>query len=177
MQYPKIMQPSHARWERVPPPDDGKKSNKLVEDMSTLHLTNGTTPKADDDNDMVDDDAEKKVPQATAAPSSILPPVPTVSTRRLAITDVYYESPESSTLGRPGLDGDVHDVGTNGVISMANPLHPEFVSAEVLAELPPECKEALVEAAAREWAWKSKWRTESTDAARAQFLKSYAWNP
>lgn len=178
MQYPKIMQPSHARWENVPPLEESKSSNKLVEDMSALHLINGATPKADDELDTIENnEAETQISQAAPEASNILPPVPAIFTRHFAITDVHYETAESSTLGRPGPDGDVQDVGTNGLISMANPQHPEFFSAEVLAELPSDCKDALVDAAVKEYAWKSKWRTESTDAARARFLKSYSWFP
>jgi chromatin structure-remodeling complex protein RSC7 len=80
-------------------------------------------------------------------------------------------------MGIPGPDGDVHDLGSNGLISTADSLHPEFVGPEILAELPPECKEALVEAAAREWEWKSKWRSEAIDGQRTTPLKSYAWFP
>jgi chromatin structure-remodeling complex protein RSC7 len=180
MHYPKIMQPTHARWEAVPPPGDSK-PNQLVEDMSALQLMSGNTPKPDEDDEAVknnendDESAEKQLSQA--AVPSILPPVPSIFTRRFAITDIVYETPETSTFGRPGLDGDVQDIGSNGIISMANPQHPEFVSAEILAELPPECKEALVEAAIKEYSWKSKWHTESTDAARSHILQSYNWHP
>ncbi|EED19513.1 nuclear localization protein NPL6, putative [Talaromyces stipitatus ATCC 10500] len=182
MQYPKIMQPTHARWERVAPSDDSKPSNQLVEDMSALQLISDNTPRTDDD-DGVDNNNEnatestgKQSSQTTPA-ASILPPVPEIFTRRFAIADIVYETPETSTLGRPGPDGDVQDVGYNGIISMANPQYPEFVSPEIFAELPPECKEALVEAAMKEYTWKSKWRTESTDGLRGQFLQSYNWHP
>jgi chromatin structure-remodeling complex protein RSC7 len=168
MQYPKIMQPTHARWEALPP-SDFKPSSQLTEGMSTLRLTNGT--------DGTDEISAHEPEIAADSASSIFHPVPSVFTRRFAITDIHYETPESSTLGVPGPDGDVHDIGNNGLISMADPQHPEFVSAAVLAELPPDCKDALVEAASREWAWKSRWRSEASDAARGAPLKSYAWYP
>lgn len=171
MQYPKIMQPSHVRWEQVPSAQSSSTSTKLAEGLSTLNLANGT-PASESSNEK-EDEAESN---ADTTPS-ILPPVPAVFTRRFAITDVHYETPESSTLGRPGPDGDIHDIGSNGITSMVDHLHPEFASAEVLAELPPECKEALVETAAREWAWKSKWRSETTDGSRARILQSYSWYP
>ncbi|KAH8695385.1 putative nuclear localization protein NPL6 [Talaromyces proteolyticus] len=171
IQYPKIMQPSHARWEQAPS-SDNLASTALAEGISTLNLTNGTTPEAGDE------DADRRRTESADEPeSSILPPVPEIITRRFGITDIHYETPETSTLGRPGPDGDIHDVGSNGILSLADPLHPEFASLEVLAELPPECKEALLETAAQEWTWKSKWRTEATDTTRGQFLKSYAWFP
>lgn len=175
------MQPTHARWEVVPPSEDSKSSNQLVENMSSLQIMSGNTPKADEDDEAVNDEngesGENQLSQATPAVASMMPPVPSIFTRRFAITDIHYETPETSTLGRPGPDGDVQDIGSNGIISMANPQHPEFVSAEILAELPPECKEALMEAAMKEYEWKSKWQTESTDAARGHILQSYNWHP
>lgn len=183
IQYPKIMQPTHARWEAVTLLEDSKSSSQLVENMSSLRIMSGNTPEADEGDGAVtkinknDEPGENQLSQATPAASSIMPPVPPVFTRRFAITDIHYETPETSTLGRPGPDGDVQDIGSNGIISMANPQHPEFVSAEILAELPPECKEALIEAAMKEYQWKSKWQTESTDAARGQILQSYNWYP
>lgn len=169
MHYPKIMQPTHARWERLPPPDPGH-SAKLMEGMSSLRLTNGTSETDETSRD-------QKPKRLSTSGSTIFPPVPSIFSRRFAITDICYETAESSTFGVPGPDGDVYDIGSNGVISMADPLHPEFMSADLLSELPPECKDALVEAATREWAWKSKWRTEATDTARCSALKSYAWYP
>jgi chromatin structure-remodeling complex protein RSC7 len=173
MHYPKIMQPSHARWERLPPADSTA-SSKLMDGMSTLRLSNGTSG-ADEESPAAHGEHEEN--ESSEENPSMFAPVPSMFTRRFAITDIQYETAESSTLGRPGPDGDVHDIGVNGVISMADPLHPEFVSADVLAELPLDCKDALVDAAAREWEWKSKWRTEATDAARSAPLKSYSWYP
>ncbi|KAI9370186.1 chromatin remodelling complex Rsc7/Swp82 subunit-domain-containing protein [Aspergillus egyptiacus] len=190
IQYPKIMQPSHARWERLPPPDP-RTDSKLTKDMSTLTLSNGTT----------DEDVANAHPEKTETPTpanssssnndndndndnktqdekhSIFSTIPAAFSRRFAILDVHYETPPYSNMGVPGPDGDVHDLGTNGLISVADPTHPEFVSPEILEELPPECKEALVEAASREWEWKSKWCSEVNDGARTVPLKSYAWFP
>lgn len=179
------MQPTHARWEVVPPSEVSRSSNQLVEDMSALRLITGSTPKVSGDGSLVANDnhdgtgpsqSQLSGPAAPAS-SSFLPPVPpSIYAKRLAVTDVLYETAETSTLGRPGPDGDVQDIGPNGIISMANPQHPEFVSAEILAELPPECKDALVEAAVREYSWKSKWRSETADGARGHILQGYNWH-
>ncbi|KAJ9254787.1 hypothetical protein DTO207G8_3317 [Paecilomyces variotii] len=176
MQYPKIMQPSHARWERLPPPDT-KVTSKLMKGMSTLRLTNGTSGHESPDNAEADEVEEPAPKETMSDPHSIFAPVPAAFSRHLAIHDIHYESAPYSNLGVPGPDGDVHDLGSNGLISIADPLHPEFVGADVLAELPPECKEALVDSATREWEWKSKWRSEAVDGARTRPLKSYAWFP
>ena len=80
-------------------------------------------------------------------------------------------------MGLPGPDGDVQDIGPNGLISAINPMYPEFMSPGVLEELPVECKDALVQAAMEEWKWKTKWHSESVDGVRTGPLKSYAWFP
>ncbi|GFF47736.1 chromatin structure-remodeling complex subunit rsc7 [Aspergillus udagawae] len=166
--YPKIMQPSHARWERVPPPDP-RVAARLAKGLSTLSLTNGT-----DEAEPADHTTEELT---DTEPQTILSTIPPALSRRFAIQDTIFETPPYSNMGVPGPDGDVHDLGSNGLISTADSLHPEFVGPEILAELPPECKEALVEAAAREWEWKSKWRSEAIDGQRTTPLKSYAWFP
>ncbi|EHA19140.1 hypothetical protein CBS147343_6866 [Aspergillus niger] len=176
MQYPKIMQPTHARWERLPPPDP-RVATKLAQGMSTLSLTNGTgeaEPAAADKEAQEPSDSQTE--QHTTE-SSLFSSVPAALSRRFAIHDIQFESSPYSNLGVPGPDGDVHDLGSNGLISVADSANPEFTSPEILEELPPECKEALIEAAAQEWEWKSKWCHEANDGARAKLLKSYAWFP
>ncbi|RAK95109.1 uncharacterized protein BO80DRAFT_430155 [Aspergillus ibericus CBS 121593] len=179
VQYPKIMQPTHARWERLPPPDP-RVATKLAKGLSTLSLTNGTdeeepaavSSEANEANEAGDGPTEQDTTDA-----SIFSTVPAALSRRFAIHDIHYESSPYSNLGIPGPDGDVHDLGSNGLISVADSTNPEFATPEILEELPPECKEALIEAAAHEWEWKSKWSREASDGARATPLKSYAWFP
>ncbi|PYH99286.1 nuclear localization protein Npl6 [Aspergillus ellipticus CBS 707.79] len=183
MQYPKIMQPTHARWERLPPPDP-RFANKLAKGMSTLSLTNGTEDEpttADTEiSEAVDtetNEAGDSQAEPEAGEQTIFSSVPAALSRRFAIHDIHYESSPYSNLGVPGPDGDVHDLGSNGFISVADSPYPEFASPDILEELPLECKEALIEAAAQEWEWKSRWCTEANDGSRAVPLKSYAWFP
>ncbi|RAK73876.1 nuclear localization protein Npl6 [Aspergillus fijiensis CBS 313.89] len=186
MQYPKIMQPSHARWERVPPPDP-RLASRLAQGMSTLRLTNGkdtneSTVVADREADESMDDAGDTTAVTTTEPTdpettTIFSSVPMALSRRFAIHDVHFETAPYSGLGIPGPDGDVHDVGSNGFLSVADPKNAEFMSPEILAELPPDCQEALLDAAANELHWKSKWASEAIDGARSNPLKSYAWFP
>lgn len=176
MQYPKVMQPTHARWEHLPPPDP-RTASKLTKGLSTLTLVNETAhPETDTPNDTnrpngSHENAKDSPPLFSSIPSAL--------SRRFAIHDTVYETPAHSNQGIPGPDGDVHDLGANGLITVAGSPQgtPEFVSPDILAELPPECKEALVEAAAREWEWKSKWRCEVDDGKRSQPLRSYSWFP
>lgn len=185
LQYPKIMQPTHARWERLPPPDP-RVAAKLTKGLSTLSLTNDseeTAPPVEDSatqnetHESNENDKNGEGNQEEASKESIFSTIPAALSRRFAIHDVYYEAPPHSNLGIPGPDGDVHDLGSNGFVSVANPSNPEFMSPEILEELPAECKEALIESAARECEWKSKWCSEVTDGARRAPLKSYAWFP
>lgn len=206
MQYPKIMQPTHARWECVPPPDP-RVAFRLAQGLSSLSLTNGEEESNSEENkhqpekstdtttaeltqeDITADkpDTEQQQEQepeqgqeAELEPKSTtpFPTIPAPLSRRFAIHDIHYETPPESNLGIPGPDGDVHDLGTNGLLSIAaNPRYPEFVGPEVLNDLPPECREALLESAAKEWEWKSRWGSEASDAVRATPLKSYAWFP
>ncbi|KAL4811517.1 chromatin remodelling complex Rsc7/Swp82 subunit-domain-containing protein [Aspergillus unguis] len=179
IQYPKIMQPTHARWERLPPPDP-RGDAKLTKEMSTLTLTNGV---AEDGNAHAEPapEAETQAENPDSKPDeenpTIFSAIPATLSRRFAVLDVQTESPPFSNMGIPGPDGDVHDLGANGLISVANPKYPEFVNPEILDELPPECKEALIEAASHEWQWKSKWCSEQDDGARTAPRKSYAWFP
>lgn len=188
IQYPKIMQPTHARWERLPPPDP-RGAARLMQDMSSLTLTNGapaeneeapepsTEPNATHHPDTITTDTTTATDTATEHQPTIFSSIPASLSNRFGIHDIHYESPQYSNMGIPGPDGDLVDVGPNGLITIANPQHPEFMTQEILAELPPECKEALLTAAANEYEWKSKWGTETEAGARSRPLKNYAWFP
>lgn len=169
MQYPQIMQPTHCRWERVPPAD-------LNTDMSSLTLTNegpitteNPPPTSTEPTTPGDTTDEKR--------TAIFPPVPSRITDHYVVQDIVYESPPYSNIGIPGPDGDLRNIHPNGLASIANPSHPEFMSPEIIGLLPDDCKESLIEAAAREVEWKSKWSTEAENGARSRPLKSYAWYP
>jgi chromatin structure-remodeling complex protein RSC7 len=123
MQYPKIMQPTHARWEQIDDHDieaNGGLSNGHAED-------------------------------------STLPPVKPFYSRNFMVVDTVYETAPASNLGVPGPDGEIYDMGFNGLSS---------VSDDIKADLPPECLKAFEEALAKEKAWKSKWGLESQNSLR-----------
>lgn len=169
MQYPQIMQPTHCRWERVPPAD-------LMTDMSSLSLSNKDSS-ANANTDQNSADPTTSGDQPDEKPSSIFPPVPAHISERYVVQDIVYDPPPYSNMGLPGPDGDLRNLHPNGLASIANPTHPEFMSPEIIALLPDDAKEALIESAAREVEWKSKWSTETNDGARSRPLKSYAWAP
>ena len=84
MQYPKIMQPTHGRWEQLP-----------TRPTSSVASSNGHLK------------ASNNLPAA----DSIFPEVAPVFTHNFAITDTYYVSPPYSGLGIPGPDGMATDIG------------------------------------------------------------------
>jgi chromatin structure-remodeling complex protein RSC7 len=129
MQYPKTMQPTHAKWFRF--------NDCEVEVNDQLGNSQNT-------------DHGSKNP-------SIFTPVKSIYSRNYMIVDTAYETPTHSNLGIPGLDGDVYDIGFNGL---------SRVSEEIKAELPPKCSAAFEEALAKEMEWKNKWGTECSDSCR-----------
>jgi chromatin structure-remodeling complex protein RSC7 len=125
MQYPKTMQPSHARWEQI---NDYEVASKLS--------TNGHTPDSD--------------------PGIFTPVDPKIS-RNYMVVDTIYQSGPSPHCGIPGLDGDAHDLGFNGLSG---------VSDEIKALLPPDCLVAFEEALSKELEWKGQYTTENRDTHR-----------
>ncbi|EEH44305.1 uncharacterized protein PADG_00594 [Paracoccidioides brasiliensis Pb18] len=185
MLYPRIMQPTHFRWEVVPPPETSQANrSELFRSASTAALgLSKDTPATPAGNASKPPNghsvkAEKDKPARKNA-STIFPPVPAVFSRKFEIHDILYESPPDSTLSRPGPDGDSQDIGQNGLITLSTGRYnPMFqMSPEILAQLPPDCKVAYREAAVREWEWKRRWGTETEDASRAPMGYNYAWTP
>lgn len=173
MHYPAITQPTHARWERVPPTE----VNATAQLMSSLSLSNGT-PIEQASAEQPSTDSPDAAPKESEERSTILAPVPASVSSRYFVQDIVFESPPYSNMGVPGPDGDMCAKGRpNGVVSLANPTHPEFMTPEIIALLPPDCKKSLDEAIAAELEWKSRWGTEAEDGARSTPLKSYAWYP
>ena len=149
MQYPKIMQPTHAKLEQVPPEAPMLKYPTATNGEANSEQVNGTGPSANE-QDLTTD--------------TIFPELPASYTRNFMVTDTYYKGPATSTFGYPGPEGSVVDVGPPGLTQI-----PEHV----LAELPEECRQAFFEAREEERKWKSSWGTEDDDKARAKVHISY----
>lgn len=92
MQYPQIMQPTHARWEPVEPVDDATAGMEAI--------TVSSTPPS---------------PSAPPTSDTIFPPVPPQLARNFLIVDTLYENATHSHLGVPGPDGGAMDVGFSGL--------------------------------------------------------------
>jgi chromatin structure-remodeling complex protein RSC7 len=146
MMYPRATQPTHAKWEELP-----------IEPNHAKALTNGVSELT---NGVHKVSLNGVAPEDHHRPSgSIFSSIPPVVSRNFLVTDTYYQSPPISNLGIPGPDGDMLDVGPNGL---------PHVTEDVMADLPPECLQALVEAKAKEAEWKATWKTETEDGARGR---------
>lgn len=153
--YPKIMQPTHAKWEHIPPAE----SNSSAELLSSH--TNGVTTLTNGVGNV------SLAEQPTENSSSIFYEIPKVVRRNYLVTDTVFESAPMSGLGIPGPDGSSRDVGPNGL--------PD-VDEETLALLPPECRTALLDVKKKEVEWKTMWSTETDDGARGNLDIRYgAW--
>ncbi|KAH0542701.1 hypothetical protein FGG08_002935 [Glutinoglossum americanum] len=149
MQYPSIMQPTHAHWEQLPTPSSTPdlSPNSRTDGINTNEtLANGTATLSTDDADTQD-------------PPSIFPAAAPVYMRNFMIADTFFASPPLSGLGVPGPDGDEWDVGPRGVSDVPD---------DVIAMLPPECLGPFLEVREEERKWKESWSSEAIDGARAK---------
>lgn len=141
MFYPTIMQPTHARWEQVPPPhtttSSGADSKLLTNGTHDNSLTNGTS----------------------TPPSTTFRPIPAIISRNFLITDTHFTSPSLPHTGFPGPDGLITDrtSGPNGLASIPD---------DLVNELPEDCRRAFEQARSAEVDWKGQWGTEAQSTLR-----------
>ena len=137
LQYPKIMQPTHARWEHIPSQPANSQALQNEYKYTGDSLNGG---------------------------GAIFAEMPPVYTRKFMISDTYYETPPTSTLGYPGPDEALPEVGPPGL---------SHVSNDIITELPTACRQAFFKARAQEIAWKRKWYQETDGRAKAQLNITY----
>lgn len=150
MFYPKIMQPTQARWEEVLPSSAAQADqNQQLTNGVDHPLTNGTGT----DPDAMD------ISSTFSDRPTIFHPVPHSVSRTFTVIDTVFSSPPLSGTGYPGPDGSIMDAtsGSNGLSSIAN---------EVVEELPPECREAFERERAKERGWKGSWGCERVSGSR-----------
>lgn len=136
LHYPKIMQPTHASWERLPSPPPEQPREKA--------LTNGTT-----NGDVVMSDHDS---------SQLIMPTPDpFVTRNFMVVDHVYVTPPMSNLGIPGVDGATWDIGTPGLVD---------IPQEAIDSLTPEERSDFLAARGREAQWKGMWNDEAQDGRR-----------
>lgn len=162
LHFPKIMQPTHARWEELPVADD----DFNYEDINSKgKITNGTSGLT---NGVHTNGSTNGTVSAPKSKKTIFGSVPGVIARNFLVTDTYFESAPATGAGVPGPDGDFHDVGVNGLPN---------VNDEILAELPPKCLKALEEAKEKEQEWKSRWHSEAVDGSRKELKIGFTGVP
>lgn len=145
MFFPKIMQPTHAKWEYIPPGSDGPEKKPSTNGLPNGHYANGTSDEAMD----VD----------TSQEPTIFSKVPPVISRNFTVIDTIYTAPPISNAGYPGPDGHVEDPtsGPNGLNS---------IPQDLIDELPADCRAAFEHARATELGWKTRWGTEVKSGQR-----------
>jgi chromatin structure-remodeling complex protein RSC7 len=148
MFYPTIMQPTHAKWEQIPPPSAPSSPETEKKQLTNGDLPNGT---ANHHDEPVDTDVSQQ--------PTIFGPVPPVVSRNFTVVDTTFTSPPLSGTGYPGPDGSVLDPasGPNGLSSIPD---------DIVDELPEECRKAFEEARRTEDAWKRRWGTEKESGMR-----------
>lgn len=156
MFYPKIMQPTHVRWEQVAPPEDPTEAEtkQLTNGLTNGHqLPNGTEVEEDAM------DIEQQQRRLTAESPTMFHPVPAPVSRTFTVVDTVFTSPPVSGTGYPGPDGNIKDPtsGPNGLSSIPD---------DIADELPEDCRRAFEAERAKERAWKRQWGTEVQSGLR-----------
>ncbi len=149
MQYPKMMQHTHARWEQVLPDLVESKTQDISNDRTLSDHVNGNVP------------VSHGPEQAT---DTLFTPLPDHFARNFMIVDTYARGPPTSTFGFPGLPGSVIDVGPPPLTDV-----PE----DVIAVLPEESKTAFLAMRDEARRWQSSWSTEGRDKMRAEVHITY----
>lgn len=153
MQYPQNMQPTHARWERVPtPPPTPTDIPASDSDAMADSGANGSSSRKN-----VNGKVENSKP-------TVFPPVDPIVKRNYMVVDTYFVNPPKPDMPYPGPDGDEYDIGPRGVLD---------ISDDIIELLSPEQKKALLEARDVERQWKAQWGTEHEDGLRAHVPISY----
>ena len=99
---------------------------------------------------------------------TIFKPVSKTVARNFMVTDTIFISPSISGVGIPGPDSAMYDMNPNGLPD-ANP--------EIIAELPEDCRNALLQAKREEDEWKHTWGSETTDGMRGRLKIGFMGYP
>ncbi|KAK3109822.1 chromatin structure-remodeling complex subunit RSC7 [Teratosphaeriaceae sp. CCFEE 6253] len=143
--YPQIMQPSHARWEQIPPPPHTTARRPMANGHANdSPHTNGTNHPTDSNDDM---DVEELPP----SPPTMFSQIPALISRNFAVIDTHFTAPPVTAFSYPGLND---PPGLSGI--------PD----DVLDELPAECRRAFEQARRDELRWKQQWGSEAQSALR-----------
>ena len=160
MFYPKAMQPTHAKWEQIPP---------TSQSGSTPQLANGTAHTNGNSNS---DPMSLDLPNSSQTPQqpTIFAPVPPVVSRNYAVIDTAYTAPPISAAGFPGPDGSITDP-TSGSQGLSQ------IPQDLLDELPEDCRRAFESARAAEVGWKKQWGSEGDSCLRGGLKIGFSGYP
>jgi chromatin structure-remodeling complex protein RSC7 len=149
MFYPTIMQPTHAKWEQIPPQPSTDSSQQQTLTNGSAHTTNG---------------------EPSSSEPTIFSAVPPVVSRNYAVIDTNYTAPPISNAGFPGPDGTITDPtsGSQGLSS---------IPSDILDELPEDCRQAFETARAAEVGWKQQWGTEAQSGMRGGLKIGFSGYP
>ena len=149
------MQPTHVKWEHIPTPSEHLQIQQQQQKKTIAAATPHGTHAANQSSD--------PSPSPSNPTTTIFTPIPALISRNYLISDTYFTSPQlPNTNLIPGPDGDINDLGPNGLSG---------ISQAVLDELPAECREAFAAARDAETTWKSGWGNEGIDGGRGGGLK------
>jgi len=157
MFYPRIMQPTHAKWEQIPPPAAVSEHKQLANGLSSTHHSANGAPDAVDHDDLTDVEMIPRAPEPSQP--TVFSDVPAVISRNFAVIDTEYTAPPVLGAGYPGPDGNIMDAtsGPNGLDSIAD---------DIVDELPEDCRRAFEEAKRGELRWKKQWGAEAQSGLR-----------
>ena len=149
LHQPKIMQPTHVRWEQIPTADFSANG--------VDNLTNGVKGVSLNGH-----------PTHNSHPNTIFSQPSASITQNFLVIDTVYESAPLPHTVIPGPDGDSLDIGTNGLANIPD---------DVADELPPDCRAAFDAAKAREIEWRERWTGEKNDALRSELKFGLSFYP
>ncbi len=154
MFYPQIMQPTHARWEQIPPaPPTASTPQQQERTTNGHHLTNGTT-----DHENSADNADDLNAQDQPQEPTLFPPIPPIISRNFAIIDTHFLSPALTNPSHPSRTVPL-DMASSGH-GHSNSGGLSAIPDDILAELPAECRAAFEEAKRAEMGWSGLWGRE-----------------
>lgn len=182
MCYPRIMQPTHARWEYVPPESPSTSRKRKLDALSVVENKLDTTASSssdlavkpiDDANSSSKEDASIPPADSTTSLPTTQPPttsavpleLPTPSnllTRNYLIVDTLLETAPYATLPIPGPEEPETTPLYTGSGRMPD------LGEEDLALLPKECRAAFLEAKREEGKWRDRWGTQERDGWRGE---------
>ena len=161
MHYPRNTQPTHARWERIPEPEQPAASEQSRSNPFFTNGPNGTLSSDDAAHMDGDGSAGPRLPENS---DTIFPPIPSSITRNFMVTDIVYVSPAMPDMPYPGPDGQLMDEFDTSLSS---------VSQDIIDLLDDQQRHDFLQAREFEREWKSQWKTEREDKLRGELNISY----